>query len=228
LLHPNSGWGRFFLELPLLFVLELPLLFDLPPPSLPFRDLMVLPVLKTLPESIPVMVLSGCTHFPQSVMPLFIFEPRYRQMLAHALEKDRLFCVANRLPNLESQPWDDEDSRRISPVFTVGLVRACVQNEDGTSRLMLLGLQRVKLVKWVQEAPFRIAKVEPLETDVNAACAEKASALRNLVESKLGDPELMADFVAANFIRDGEVRQTVLESADLETRLSCLTRCLGD
>jgi Lon protease-like protein len=207
---------------------------------------MVLPVLKTLPESIPVMVLSGCTHFPQSVMPLFIFEPRYRQMLAHALEKDRLFCVANRLPNLESQPWDDDDSRRISPVFTVGLVRACVQNEDGTSRLMLLGLQRVKLVKWVQEAPFRIAKVEPLETDVNAACAAKASALRNLVESKLGelhpgcpekmtsllrqlqDPELMADFVAANFIRDGEVRQTVLESADLETRLSCLTRCLGD
>lgn len=207
---------------------------------------MVLPVLNSLPPTIPVMVLSSCTHFPQSVLPLFIFEPRYREMLAHALENDRLFCVANRLPNPAGQDWDDEDPLRISPIFTAGLVRACVQNEDGTSRLMLLGLQRVKLVDWVQEIPFRIAKIAPVQTEVSSDCSEQASNLRNLVESKLGelhpgspekmtsllrqlqDPELMADFVAANFIRNDSVRQAVLASASLEDRLSFLARSLGD
>ncbi|HTO02917.1 MAG TPA: LON peptidase substrate-binding domain-containing protein, partial [Opitutus sp.] len=48
----------------------------------------------TLPEELPVMTLPNVTFFPQAVMPLHIFEPRYRQMLRDVLAADRLFAVA--------------------------------------------------------------------------------------------------------------------------------------
>ena len=48
----------------------------------------------------------------------------------------------------------------LCPVAGVGLIRACVGNENGTSNLVLQGLARVRLVAWTQENPFRIAKIE--------------------------------------------------------------------
>ena len=54
-----------------------------------------------LPDSIPVITLAQCNLLPHGLLPLFIFEPRYRNMLAHALNHDRCFCVATKLPGTE-------------------------------------------------------------------------------------------------------------------------------
>src|SRR6267154_1999339 len=51
-----------------------------------------------LPSEIPVMTLPEATLFPQALLPLYIFEPRYRQMLADALHSNRMFSVAMRKP----------------------------------------------------------------------------------------------------------------------------------
>lgn len=50
----------------------------------------------SLPQALPVMLLNGCTLFPHALLPLFIYEPRYREMLDHALKTDRLFSSATR------------------------------------------------------------------------------------------------------------------------------------
>src|SRR3954468_10593812 len=110
----------------------------------------------TLPAEMPVMVLPDCHLFPGCLLPLYIYESRYRKMLAHALNSNRMFCVGNR-------EGDSEDSP-ISPSSTAGLVRACVQRTDGTSHLLLLGVPRIRLGEWVQIKPFRIARIEPIET----------------------------------------------------------------
>ena len=47
----------------------------------------------TLPEQLPVMPLPGAVLFPHALLPLYIFEPRYRKMLEHALQQHRIFCV---------------------------------------------------------------------------------------------------------------------------------------
>lgn len=98
-----------------------------------------------------MIVLDECYHFPGCHLPLFIFESRYRLMLDHALRTDRMFCVGLR------QPDDD-----VLPVITAGLIRASVKNPDGTSQVMLYGVQRMRITGWVQMFPFRIAAVEPL------------------------------------------------------------------
>ena len=47
-----------------------------------------------LPDQVPVMPLPGALLFPHALLPLYIFEPRYQEMLEHALKEHRMFSVA--------------------------------------------------------------------------------------------------------------------------------------
>src|SRR5437764_958264 len=112
-----------------------------------------------LPEQAPVMPLPGAILFPHALLPLYIFEPRYRQMLVHALAHERLFCVALLRP--ERAEWKDEED--FFDVATIGLIRACVGRGDGTSNLILQGLQRVRYLHFPQLHPFPIAETQPFQ-----------------------------------------------------------------
>ena len=101
------------------------------------------------------MTLPNATLFPQALLPLYIFEPRYRQMLADALHSHRMFLVAMQKPgHLRETPW---------PVAGLGLIRVSVGHRDGTSHLMLQGLARVELEAAVRYKPYRIQRIRPLE-----------------------------------------------------------------
>ena len=125
------------------------------------------------------MTLPNATLFPQALLPLYIFEPRYRQMLADALHSHRMFCVAMQKPN----------STRESPlpVVGLGLIRVSVGHRDGTSHLILQGLARVELDATVRYRPYRINKVNPLP--IPPCDTAKADALvakvRELVQERI-------------------------------------------
>ncbi len=109
-----------------------------------------------LPREAAVMTLPNVTLFPQSLLPLYIFEPRYRQMLAETLESNRMFAVAMQKPN---------NTREVPmPVAGLGLVRVAVGHRDGTSHLILQGIARVELQPAVKYKPYRIHKIKPLQT----------------------------------------------------------------
>ena len=109
-----------------------------------------------LPREIPVMTLPNATLFPQALLPLYIFEPRYRRMLADALHSDRMFSVAMRKPGSARETP--------SPVAGLGLIRVSVEHRDGTSHLILQGLARVELEDAVRYKPYRIQRIRPLPT----------------------------------------------------------------
>src|SRR6185503_19957436 len=113
-----------------------------------------------LPDQVPVMPLPGAVLFPHALLPLYIFEPRYREMLAYALAHERMFCVALLRP--DSAQWKSEDD--FFDVGTIGLIRACVGRGDGTSNLILQGLRRVRFSAFDQCIPFPIARIEQLES----------------------------------------------------------------
>src|SRR5438046_6085115 len=113
-----------------------------------------------LPKQLPVMPLPGAVLFPHALLPLYIFEPRYRQMLDHALRHHRMFCITLIKPSCPE--WHaPEDFFHLA---TVGLIRACVGRGDGTSNLILQGLQRVRFASFEQEAPFPIARIDIIES----------------------------------------------------------------
>jgi Lon protease-like protein len=124
------------------------------------------------PSEIPVMVLPDAILFPQAMLPLYIFEPRYRQMLSDVLDSHRMFSIA----------WQKPGRKRESPspVAGLGLVRASVGNRDGTSHLVLQGLARVRLAEAVRYKPYRVQKIRPLETTANDSVVVDALAAKVL------------------------------------------------
>jgi ATP-dependent Lon protease len=108
------------------------------------------------PTEIPVMILPNAILFPQAMLPLYIFEGRYRQMLSDVLDSHRMFSVALQKPGRTRETP--------STVAGLGLVRASVANRDGTSHLVLQGLARVRLTEAVRYKPYRVQRIKPLET----------------------------------------------------------------
>jgi Lon protease-like protein len=196
-----------------------------------------------LPQQIPVMPLPGALLFPRALLPLYIFEPRYRDMLEHALSHHRMLSVALIKP--DRMEWKSPED--FFHVAGVGLIRACVGRGDGTSNLILQGLERVRLTGFEQQAPFPIATIDTLESESSSSVETEALAAKvlelysNLKQSgrqlpakvdrylsDLGDPEMLADLVASTFINDALRRQRVLEELSVNQRLRLVIRYLRD
>ena len=196
-----------------------------------------------LPEQIPVMPLPGALLFPHALLPLYIFEPRYREMLEHALNHHRMFSVALIKPQ-HAQWRSPEDFFHIAGL---GLIRACVGRGDGTSNLILQGLERVRFTSFEQATPFPIATIDTLESDSVSSVETEALAAKVLelyskfkgagrqlpakvdqYLSDLGDPEMLADLVASTFINDALRRQRVLEELSVNQRLRLVIQYLRE
>ncbi|MFT5467189.1 MAG: Lon protease-like protein [Verrucomicrobiales bacterium] len=195
-----------------------------------------------IPETAPVMVLPDCNFFPGTPLPLRIFEPRYRAMLEFVLQGERMFCMGT-IARESSLPRDEEAG--IYRHGTLGLVRACVRNSDGTSNLLLEGLQRVAFEAWTREKPFRIAAITPVQTKVEdeariEAASEKlhefalrlcrvnleiSPQIQNHLQNALS-PEALVDLVAFYLIEDVHTRHALLGMEVLLDRVTFVTERL--
>ena len=113
-----------------------------------------------LPPEVPVMTLPNAILFPGALLPLYVFEPRYRRMLASCLESRRVFAVA-----MQKQGCTREIP---CTVAGLGLIRAAVRRQDGTSYVVLQGLLRVALTEVRRYRPFRVQRFRPLADDETA------------------------------------------------------------
>ena len=198
----------------------------------------------SLPDAVPVMPLPGALLFPHALLPLYIFEQRYRAMLEYALAHERMFCVSLIKP--QRSEWRSVND--FCEIASVGLIRACVGRGDGTSNLILQGLQRVRFTAFRQDHPFPIALIEPLQSIAPRSSNEIDMLGRKVLElyekfkrygrqfpekvdqylSDLSEPEMLADLMAATFVSDPLRRQAVLEELSLEQRLRLVVRYLGE
>ena len=114
-----------------------------------------------IPSKIPAMTLRGVVLFPQAMLPLRIFENRYKKMLSDVLKKDRMFVV---VAEREDRAGGDDFEEPPFEVATAGLVRVSKKNSDGTSFVMLQGVSRVRIRSIVQESPYRILETVTFDT----------------------------------------------------------------
>ncbi len=132
-----------------------------------------------LPNEVPVMTLPSATLFPQALLPLYIFEPRYRRMLSDMLRSERMFSVAMQKPG----------RTRETPcaVAGLGLIRVSVGHNDGTSHLILQGLARVEILGTVQTKPYRVASIRPLRAAAadNVVIDALVAKIHELVEERI-------------------------------------------
>jgi Lon protease-like protein len=120
------------------------------------------------------------------MQPLHIFEPRYRRLLEDALAGDRLITMALLAPGWEK----DYDGRpAVHPIACLGRITTYHQLEDGTYNLLLLGVQRVRVLReLVPTKPYREAVVELC----NDICPASETPAQGLVRCKLREAFLRA------------------------------------
>lgn len=199
-----------------------------------------------LPEQVAVMTLPNAILFPRVLLPLYIFEERYKRMLADCLAGDRMFAVAL------GAPWTGKARRAQRPcaVAGLGLIRACMGCADGTSNLILDGVARVRIRDYKSSDPvagYPVARIEPLTSvgPVEVTTREpllKAVKLLARLRAKAGDelpkpmmkallsvddPGLFCDLVSYTLLDDWRDKQLMLETLVVGDRLDRLITILG-
>ena len=196
-----------------------------------------------IPEKLPIMALPGTCLFPGGRIPLHIFESKYRDMLHDVLSGDRMFCIGN----LEQSGTELDDNNNISPFTTAGLLRACVLNHDGTANLILEGVKRVKILSIENNKPYKIGKVQIVETTVNnyervQSDSDKLKSILkrnyfdysnsdqemqlNQILQNLKSPEDTINFAAQHFITHQAILQKLLSLASLDDQFDLIVNVL--
>lgn len=195
-----------------------------------------------IPEylDLPIFPLPNVTFFPQTYLPLHVFEPRYRAMTANCLRGDRLMGVA-----LLKDGWQNDYFGRppLCKTFGVGRIIDHAHLADGRYDIVLEGIYRARLVQEFPTKPFRTGRVQVLqEAPVDTRRAQVGALIgdlrdltaelsRLLPESKDAiaaawsshpHPLAVANQLAAALVIDAYDRQSILEQDDPLRRLKLL------
>jgi Lon protease-like protein len=147
---------------------------------------------------VPLFPLGGVVLLPGGLLPLHVFEPRYREMMKHALEGERLIAMALLRPGFEA---DYEGAPEIEEHVCVGRILLEEPLPDGRWNVLLVGLRRARVLDEDRSRPFRLARVEVLEDLPLAPHHEEreAGALADLLKGLPGE-----------LVRDESRRELVL------------------
>ena len=120
----------------------------------------------TLPETIPIFPLEDVMLFPEMSVPLHIYEPRYKAMIADALKGNRVGGMVLLRPGYE------KDYERSPSVFTIGCAGVINEVEElpnGEYNIVLSELTKYRITREEASKPYRIAHVTPIADEVSDA-----------------------------------------------------------
>ncbi len=138
-----------------------------------------------LPSTLPLFPLPNVVLFPNVFLPLHIFEPRYRDMVRHALAGERLIGMVLLRPGWES----DYDGRPdVYPVGCAGLITFSEQHPDGRYNIVLRGFEKFRILGEEQGHSFRMARIEPLMEEPTESDKAIIRAERRRLETVLVPP----------------------------------------
>ena len=128
-----------------------------------------------LPETIPIFPLEDVMLFPDMSVPLHIFEPRYKAMVADALKGDRIIGMVLLRPGYEK---DYERSPSVFQVGCAGVINEVEELPGGEYNITLGALTKYRITREEASRPYRIAHVTPItdettETDRSALHARR-------------------------------------------------------
>jgi ATP-dependent Lon protease len=184
-------------------------------------------------RELPIFPLPQVVLFPRALLPLHIFEPRYRAMLADALASHRVIAMALVDP---SGAMDDAGQPRIASIAGVGAIMEHQALPDGRSNILLHGQTRVTLEELPFVPPYRRARatlLEEIATPVSDGDRASlfAAATAFVAELAKRDPKVrfqlprnlppgaVADMCAHHLVIDARARQAVLEELDVAARV---------
>jgi ATP-dependent Lon protease len=190
----------------------------------------------------PILPLKETVVFPDSMIPLAIGQERSIRLVDEAVANDRpIALVTSREGDDEAQSAND-----LYSVGTAAVIHKMIRVPDGTLRILVQGLRRVRLTRIVQDDPYLVGEFEELPDVINrekeiAALARNVEALFSriialvpylpdelqLAATNAEDPSALANLIATTMRLKTSEKQELLEEADVEARLRQLTVILN-
>ena len=187
-----------------------------------------------IPPTLPVLPLKDTVVFPDSMLPLAVGQERSIELIDDVIAGDRLVAlIPSRTADIEVPGWDD-----LYEVGTAAIVQKMLRVPDGTQRILVQGLRRIRLTQRVRSEPYLVGRFEPLpdvvrETrelqaltqNVRTLFARIIALLPYLPEelavaaANVEDPSALSHLVASTLRLKTEEKQRVLEEVDVEKRL---------
>jgi uncharacterized protein len=122
---------------------------------------------------LPLFPLPNLVFFPQTRLPLHVFEPRYRQLIADVMAADQRFGIVLLRPGFEAGYFG---APAVYACGTVAHIEQSVTLDDGRYNILVHGETRFRIIDEVSRDPYRVARVveqSPVERDAVAAYAQR-------------------------------------------------------
>src|SRR5207247_4249108 len=110
-------------------------------------------------ELLPIFPLPNVVLFPNGLLPLHVFEPRYREMVADALASDRMIGMALLKPGWEHEY---EGHPPVYPIGSNGVITHVERLDDGRYNIVLREVERFRILEENYERSYRRASIEPI------------------------------------------------------------------
>ena len=196
-----------------------------------------------LPDVLPVLPLRDMVTYPGTLTPLAVGQERSIKLIDQVLSGDRsLVMVASKDPELEEPGPDD-----LERVGVAGVVARMLKIPDGTIRVLVQGIQRVRLGEFVATDPYLVAEVSELPDVIEGDGPELQALTRNvqrtfseiieqipylpeelqLAVTNVDDPSALAHLIAGALRIPTAEKQEILEEVDVAARLRRLSEILA-
>jgi ATP-dependent Lon protease len=195
-----------------------------------------------IPSTLPVLPLKETVVFPDSAAPLAIGQERSIALIDEVVTRDGMVAlVTAKDPEVEQPGWED-----LHEIGTAAMVHKLIKVPDGTLRILVQGLQRIKLDERVQDEPYLVGAFSELP-DVESDSKELEALARNvqmlfgrivalvpylpaeleLAAANVDDASALSHLVASTMRLKTEEKQLLLEQPDVEQRLRELSLILS-
>jgi len=190
---------------------------------------------------LPLFPLEDVVLFPHSMIPLHIFESRYRKMVRDVLGSNRLVAISLQL---EKESLEDGNIPRVANVASVGELVLAQELPDGRFNLVVRGRARIGIdEELLSDEPYRLIAAHEIpddpageSSDIDEADTTLRALVTGLAESipdggellkhvaaAQDTPAALANVVAASLVADAKARQRLLETTDVFERLERLS-----
>jgi Lon protease-like protein len=186
--------------------------------------------------AVPLFPLPNVVLFPRAVLPLHIFEERYKSMTADALQGDRQIAMALLRPGWEQNYYLKPP---IEQIVCIGTILTHERLPDGKYNFLLQGHTRARVIHETDGSDYRVATLQPvvetevLEIDLEPqrqrlagmfergplAALPTAAQFREIIAGQLPTSDVM-DLVAFNLLDDVPLKQSILADGDVKRRIN--------
>jgi len=188
-----------------------------------------------IPEELPLIPVRDVVVFPQTILPLFVGREGSIKAVEAAMEGNKLVFLASQKDLADENPGPS----RIYKTGTIAIVMRMRKHPDGKIKILIQGLQKAKVLNYVETSPFLKVKIQKIEPSTAKSTPETEALVRNIKESleqiismgralspdmlmvleDVDEPDRIADLIASNLNLKVEEAQGILEAENVDEKL---------